>query len=403
MKGWTTGRRSWRTSGLIFFCLVFSVALGGCALRGAKDPYRWGQCEFDEVEIDTDFEGARASACRMVADNSVDILIKPENEPINPSPWYAFRVTADSPRSIALSLHYAQSQHRYEPKLSYDGQRWSEITEEDFVVSEDGKVATLRVDVGEQPLWVAAQELWNNQRYEQWTRQLALARGNIDRRRLGESLQGRSIWMLDSAPNADKAGTVVVLGRQHPPEVTGAYAMSAFVEYLLSDVPVAQDFRKQYRLLVVPNLNPDGVAHGHWRHNGGGVDLNRDWGPFTQPETQLMRDLLQSIVAEDINRLTLVLDFHSTWHDLMYTQRDDEITRPANFTADWIASIRRRLPEYQLERDPENSGIPSARTYAYSRYGVPSITYEVGDQTDRNQINVIAREAAAAMIETLMR
>jgi hypothetical protein len=33
------------------------------------------------------------------------------------------------------------------------------------------------------------------------------------------------------------------------------------------------------------NANPDGVDKGHWRLNDGGVDLNRDWGPFTQPET----------------------------------------------------------------------------------------------------------------------
>jgi hypothetical protein len=364
-------------------------------------PSAWGGCTFDRVRIDATFEGARANGCRLEAPGAIDIRIAPENTPINPSPWYAFRVTADRARSVELTLHYAASRHRYAPKISHDGVNWSPLEPQRIVVSEDGASATLRVAVGPKPLWIAAQELWGNERYELWTRQLAAAKPYLARTRLGTSLEGRDIWMLDSDPAARKQATIVIIGRQHPPEVTGAYALAAFVEHLLADAPLARDFRERYRLIVVPNLNPDGVAHGNWRHNRGGVDLNRDWGPFTQPETRLVRDLLDGITAQSAGKLALVLDFHSTWRDLMYTQRDDEVTQPVDFTARWIAAIRRHLPDYQLERDPKNSGIPSARTYVYGKYGVPSITYEVGDDTDRTQIGKISSEAAAAMIETL--
>ena len=106
---------------------------------------------------------------------------------------------------------------------------------------------------------------------------------------IGRSVEGRPIRALHVNPEAPRH--VLVLGRQHPPEVTGALALIPFVERLLAKridacaqaEPTCALF-EQHGFMVAPNLNPDGVARGHWRHNLGGVDLNRDWGAFTQPE-----------------------------------------------------------------------------------------------------------------------
>ena len=43
--------------------------------------------------------------------------------------------------------------------------------------------------------------------------------------------------------------------------------------------------------------NPDGVDSGYWRHNSNGVDLNRDWIEFTQPETKAIKQFLESKVC----------------------------------------------------------------------------------------------------------
>ena len=48
--------------------------------------------------------------------------------------------------------------------------------------------------------------------------------------------------------------------------------------------------KREIRAAVVPLANPDGVEQGHWRHNAQGVDLNRDWDRFQQPETRALRD-----------------------------------------------------------------------------------------------------------------
>ena len=58
-----------------------------------------------------------------------------------------------------------------------------------------------------------------------------------------------------------------MIGRQHPPEVTGAIAMHSFIDTVLADTDLARQFRDRFKLAIVPLMNPDGVAAGHWRHN----------------------------------------------------------------------------------------------------------------------------------------
>ena len=96
---------------------------------------------------------------------------------------------------------------------------------------------------------------------------------------LARSEQNRDLIGLDIY-NGEAKGKemLVILSRQHPPELTGYFAMQSFIDELLNDTKLSNDFRKKYRILVYPMVNPDGVDLGHWRHNTGGIDLNRDWG-----------------------------------------------------------------------------------------------------------------------------
>ena len=80
-----------------------------------------------------------------------------------------------------------------------------------------------------------------------------------------------------------KKDILFLLGRQHPPEVSGAFAFFAFTETVLGDTELAREFRQRFRVIAIPVLNPDGITGGNWRMNLGGVDLNRDWGKFDEP------------------------------------------------------------------------------------------------------------------------
>jgi len=88
---------------------------------------------------------------------------------------------------------------------------------------------------------------------------------------------------IDEA-NSKKA--LLIISRQHPPEVTGFIAMKSFIETIAGDSEQAKVFRQKFKVYNVPLMNPDGVDNGHWRHNMGGIDLNRDWQAFNQPETR---------------------------------------------------------------------------------------------------------------------
>ena len=357
-------------------------------------------CGFGEVRFDVDFPGARLNECAQTGIDEYSIGVLPEAQPINPSPWYAFKVMAVSRRTISVYLHYGVHSHRYPPKVSQDGKTWTLLDKDSYQVLFAGKTLKLNLVVGPQPRYIAAQEVIDNRYYEQWADELAQL-AYVEKSVLGKSTQDRSIFKLVVAGPGKE--WVLIVGRQHPPELTGALALMPFVETLLADSDLARQFRQHFNLLIVPNLNPDGVAAGHWRYNMNGVDLNRDWGLFTQPEIAHMRDELLRRFTQTGQRLVLGLDFHSTKEDIFYTQQDATTLYLPSFTHDWLRYIERQLPDYPVNRKATNNpGLPTFKTYMSGAYSIPAITYEVGDNTDRPLITQVARTGAEGMMNVLL-
>ena len=389
-----------------------AVWLSACAVPGAAPgesvpdvlAVADARCGDGTVAIDTAFDAGALASCSVGEDGRIAITLSPEDAPpINCSPWYAFRLHSNAPRVVDVDLEYTACGHRYEPKVSYDGVDWTSLDPANVAVEEiDGtRVARLSIPTDGRPLFVSAQEIIAPAAYDSWLDGLE-GTGAVERATLGLSAEGRVIEIVRIG-NPAASEQVVLVGRQHPPEVTGALAMFPFVETLLEDTELARRFRERFRVLAVPLLNPDGVVRGHWRHNTGGVDLNRDWGPFTQPETQLMRDLLEGIDEDPGKRLRLLLDFHSTGRDVFYTIPDELETDPPLFTRNWLARYQDRMDGYEVYRDARHEvGRPISKAYAFDTYGVPAVTFELGDETDRTLIRRIGREAAIAMMEELL-
>lgn len=217
---------------------------------------------------------------------------------------------------------------------------------------------------------------------------------------LGRSAQGRRIIALGS--DGRQPETVVITGRQHPPELTGALALRYFVERLTSGDDLSRRFRHRFGLLVVPMMNPDGVAEGLWRHDTAGTDLNRDWGPFQRPETRLMRDALEAPVNAGAPPALLV-DFHSTWRDVLYTQPDDAPGTRAELPGTWHQAINDRLDEPDIQRsDDRNPGRPTLKTWAHETFQIPGITFEIGDETAEARIRTLAVIAAEELMTLLL-
>lgn len=377
---------------LSFLCLLIALPVA------AEDRF----CTNDLFTIDARHDGGDLDKCRFRSDDSVELTFRQEDKKVDDAySWFSFRVSARDEGVLRIRLKFPRAYARYWPKVSSNGQDWRRLNEEAVQVSTNGRNMTLTLAVGSAGLWVSAQELLTQAFYDDWLRELD-ARTELQTAVIGRSVEGRPVHL---ARTADRPEVVLLFGRQHPAEVPGALAMREFVDVLLADTELARRFRGRFALLIVPLINPDGVANGHSRHNSGGVDLNRDWGPFTQPETQSVARLLEGL--DDLGmRPRLMLDFHATKMTptmVFYTQVPEDNTSPALFATTWMTRVGERLDGYAFKHDPRTpSGLDNTKNYFFSRYGIPAITYEIGDEADRKAIIEHTPAFAEEMMRTLL-
>jgi protein MpaA len=119
----------------------------------------------------------------------------------------------------------------------------------------------------------------------------------------GRSVDGREVWGTLTVPHAE-SGKLLVVGGVHGDEASSVEAVVALVRRLRAGEIEAGP------LVVVPALNPDGLARGA-KNNARDVDLNRNFGarnwrpehmpgyfpgagPLSEPETQLLAELVEA-------------------------------------------------------------------------------------------------------------
>ena len=379
-----------------YFLAACLVLLPGCV----SDPDRHlpafqngPVCTYEGVAFSGDFESGRLTACEQTGTHQFNLFVRPEDTPINPSSWYAFSIDARSQADLGLTLTYIHGKHRYAPQISRDdGLTWSVLPD----APEPGATsATIGVEFRKGRTLIAAQPLFGLDHYRAWLR-LAAKKPGVTIQQIGASEAGRDIETLTFG--AEGAPVLVLMGRQHPPEITGALALEAFVDRLLESDPLAVRFRNGFRVAVAPVLNPDGVALGQWRHNTRGVDINRDWGPFTQAETRAARDWLAGL-----GELAVAMDFHSTWKDTLYTQPDDADGSRPEFSGALSDRLVQSLGAGAPHRDAShNPDLATSKTWIHETYKIPALTYEVGDSTHGDEIIRIARLAAEETMALLL-
>jgi predicted deacylase len=189
---------------------------------------------------------------------------------------------------------------------------------------------------------------------------------------------------------------IVAVTRQHPPETTGAAAFRAFAERIAAEEPGAARFRASNRILLVPMANPDGVLKGHWRWNDGGVDLNRDWGDFTQPETGSLRDLI--LKESDGRRPTILLDFHSTRRSVVYAPPLDSGPSTIDLLPSLQPSIDRAVGNAIPWTYSHNATDYNLKRWAFDVLKAPGLTVELADDASNDTIESLGRALAEGLL-----
>ena len=381
---------------ILFFIVIFFISP-----LFASNQNKNKECSSDIVKIDFNFPGAGSLSCEVIKSDYIKIYINPEiDDSINPSPWFAIRKSEHS-KSIKLELDYKNYKHRYYPKLSKDKKKWTKIDEIFISKKEGGKIVIIDFLPSNQKEYVASQELITDFWYDEWYNELESS-GIVKREIIGFSVLRNPIHMFFAEKNINNP-YILILGRQHPPEVTGALAMKSFINELLTENFLTDSFLDRYNILFVPLMNPDGVMNGFWRYNANKKDLNRDWGNFTQPETDAVYKKLTKLSNK---KLVLFIDFHSTFKNIFYISDVLEDSSMKYFLRDWLGDSRDSLSEINYSYEIINSlnkdnGV--SKNYIYNKYKIPSVTYEVSDNENRNIIQQSSSVLATNLMKLLLK
>ena len=359
------------------------------------------QCNTSAVQIDFDFPGAGNLTCEIINSKYIKFFINPEtDDSINPSPWFAIRKSKHS-EDIKLEFDYKNYQHRYDPKISNDKKIWKKINQTNILKDENGKIIIINFSPSNEKEYISSQELITEDWYNDWFNYLeGLER--VKSELIGLSVLKKPITMFFVEENTNNP-YILILGRQHPPEVTGAIAIKSFVNELISKNDLSESFLDNYNIIFVPLMNPDGVENGYWRYNENKKDLNRDWGIFSQPETKSVNNKL--INFKDDKKIEVFIDFHSTYKNIFYISDISESHKLQNFLKNWLNNSKPDLLKIDYDYKIVNSMSPNngvSKNYIFNTYNIPSVTYEVSDVEDRDKIKKSSSILSQKLMQSLL-
>lgn len=358
---------------------------------------------FEEVGVyfSNEFNGARLNSVEQLNDSTYQIGIWPENTPINPSPFYAFKIWSDSQQSLTLQFDHPDGyKHRYIPKIKEDA---SWIAADSISFQQTDELSSLKLEVNSTPKLISAQELHSSDEVYDWVNELVKGKEHyIEFKEIGKTALDRPFKVIDiSKGNVESKPVVVFITRQHPPEVTGYFAFQSFISTLLESGKESEAFLEKYRVLAFPLMNPDGVDLGHWRHNSGGVDLNRDWSKYHQKEIKTTVDFISKTLKASNSELVLGLDFHSTYYDVFYTNEERATTHMPNFLDHWFRGLEANVPDYTVNEQASNSTQPVSKGWFLNKHKAVGVVFEIGDDTPRDRIRMVGKQAALSMMRTM--
>ncbi|PZX52684.1 M14 family metallopeptidase [Algoriphagus chordae] len=349
--------------------------------------------DFDSIQFVSGYATSRLSE---VAYNSktkeFELSIHPEFPELNSSPWYGFEIQKENQSSMKLRLSFEGYNARYAPKISRDKVNWTAF--EDYKM--EGKFLEITLPPGSETIWISGNNPVSSKMAYSWMDSVNTSDKRVSLETIGLSSEGNPInRMIIGNPKLDKV--IMILGRQHPPEVTGYFGLRAFIDENLNGDKKFKKFLKEYSLVIYPLMNPDGVDRGNWRFNASdsAMDMNRDWGIFSQPETSQVYEDFDNLVNTHDSEIVFSLDFHSTFYDILYLVTEEEGTLSKQF----LDKFNEGAGTSKYSVNSVDNGV--YKNWFYNHYDIESITYEMGDDTSFDLINKKGRLTANILKEIM--
>ena len=357
--------------------------------------------EKNKVIFDTSFDGARLDSLITINENSFEAIIKPAFEPVNKSPWFAFAVSSNNSKTINLTLNYGDYKHRYIPKLSFDKKKWKKINPQNVSIDTTNGTATLKLDVSSKKIFVSAQELESSNDTYAWVDKMIKNNPELKKVVAGKTVLKNDNYSIE-LENQNIKNSIVLIARQHPPEIPGGtIGFKSFFETLMANTKTAKQFREKFNIYTFPLLNPDGADLGNWRHNANGIDLNRDWVDFTQPETKMVKQYLEDKVKNG-KKIQFALDFHTSYSGPYLLVLDSlNATKSKKIIPSWIQGIENNS-DFKVEARRRSQELPYCYNYFINNFICEAVTYEDGDEVDREIIKERAKVYAKFLMKTML-
>ena len=181
---------------------------------------------------------------------------------------------------------------------------------------------------------------------------------------------------------------ILIWSQMHGNESTTTKGLIDYLHYLSKEKAEFERISKSFSFYILPILNPDGAA-AYTRENANGVDLNRDAFDCTQPESKVLRTVLE----------TFTPDYCFNLHDQRTIFGLVESQKPATMSfltasfnearifnsvrekaAAVIVDINNELQKYipnQIGRFDDSFNINCTGDYFTNR-GYPTILFEAG-------------------------
>ena len=235
------------------------------------------------LAIDSDFDGGNIRCLAAESPGAIRLEIVPDAG-AEFFQWFYFRVRGAAGKDCVLRIEnasgatYPDGWRGYRAVASEDGEDWLRVATE-----YDGEVLTIRYRPAGDEVRFAYFAPYPMARHDALVARAARS-PLVDARRLGETLDGAPLDLLEIGGSGERACWIV--GRQHPGETMAEWWMEGFLERLLDPADaLARALLEKARFFVVPNMNPDGSRRGHLRTNAAGINLNRAWAAPSMEES----------------------------------------------------------------------------------------------------------------------